>query len=392
MRIAVIAMKDLSASAERQIVLLQRALATPDDEVSIFVRNPRVLGPYPLPPNIQTRELPVASAGELIYRKSRGLFDVVHAYSPRTLSLLNALHLARGGPLVIHHEDDEAGLSRSVWPRLLRPAAPVLSSLVGIARPDWWPYETPALRWLVRRRRRVWHEALTPVLAGEVMRIWGRPCISIASSTDLQLFTPARAPESALMTRVRGRFVAMYAGYLWRAVLPDIRIMLNAIRLAVERGSRVVLVLLGGARRGFDVLQLVRDAGMEDHVLLVGEEEDYRRVPGKLACADVLLQPGAPSSFNRLRLPSKLNDYFAMGKPVITFSVGFGEQLRDGQEALLTYSDSPEELAIAILRLERDPGLRVELGRNARRFAEQSFDATSNGARLRELYEEAVRD
>ena len=48
----------------------------------------------------------------------------------------------------------------------------------------------------------------------------------------------------------------------------------------------------------------------------LGFIEDRHRIADILCLADVLIQPGRPDPFNDLRFPSKLPEFFAMGKPV----------------------------------------------------------------------------
>ena len=61
----------------------------------------------------------------------------------------------------------------------------------------------------------------------------------------------------------------------------------------------------------------------------------WREIPGYLALADAYVQPGAPDDFNRYRLPSKLPEFLAMGRPVILPACNLGNELTDGENALL---------------------------------------------------------
>ena len=53
----------------------------------------------------------------------------------------------------------------------------------------------------------------------------------------------------------------------------------------------------------------------------------WLEVPGYLALADAFVQPGSPDDFNRYRLPSKLPEFLAMGRPVILPHCNLGNEL-----------------------------------------------------------------
>ncbi len=64
-------------------------------------------------------------------------------------------------------------------------------------------------------------------------------------------------------------------------------------------------------------------------------------VPGYLALADAFVQPGAPDEFNRYRLPSKLPEFLAMGRPVILPRCNIGNELSDRENAMLLEWERP---------------------------------------------------
>ena len=54
-----------------------------------------------------------------------------------------------------------------------------------------------------------------------------------------------------------------------------------------------------------------------------------------LKSADVFVQPGRPGPFNDYRLPSKLPEFMAVGRPIILPATNVGLRLRPGVEAML---------------------------------------------------------
>ena len=81
----------------------------------------------------------------------------------------------------------------------------------------------------------------------------------------------------------------------------------------------------------------------------------WLEVPGYLAFADAFVQPGSPDDFNRYRLPSKLPEFLAMGRPVILPHCNLGNELSDEQNGLLLESGTTSEIAGAIRKLIANP-------------------------------------
>jgi glycosyltransferase involved in cell wall biosynthesis len=112
----------------------------------------------------------------------------------------------------------------------------------------------------------------------------------------------------------------------------------------------------------------------------------WREIPGYLALADAYVQPGPPDDFNRYRLPSKLPEFFAMGRPVILPACNLGNELTDGEDALLLRDGTALDIAARIEQLLDDRDLAGRLGRRARQFALERLSWPDNAARLAEFY------
>jgi glycosyltransferase involved in cell wall biosynthesis len=112
----------------------------------------------------------------------------------------------------------------------------------------------------------------------------------------------------------------------------------------------------------------------------------WRNVAGYLALADAYVQPGAPDDFNRYRLPSKLPEFFAMGRPVVLPACNLGNDLTDGEEALLLHEGKALEIAARIEQLLDHSELARRLGQRARSFALEGLSWSRNAAALADFY------
>ncbi|HKH23790.1 MAG TPA: glycosyltransferase [Solirubrobacterales bacterium] len=178
-------------------------------------------------------------------------------------------------------------------------------------------------------------------------------------------------------------FVIVYHGVGHFANLRELFSLYLAVRLLQRRGRRVNLVRLGSTKPGGvdpRVFQALRD-GMPD----LGDVP-WRDVPGYLALADAYVQPGAPDDFNRYRLPSKLPEFFAMGRPVILPACNLGRDVSDGENALLLRDGRAQEIAVRIEQLLDDRELCGRLGDAARRFALERLDWRRNADGLAGFY------
>jgi glycosyltransferase involved in cell wall biosynthesis len=112
----------------------------------------------------------------------------------------------------------------------------------------------------------------------------------------------------------------------------------------------------------------------------------WREIPGYLALADAYVQPGGPNDFNRYRLPSKLPEFLAMGRPVILPACNLAEEMNEGENALLLHRGDALEIAAGLERLLDEPGLAERLGTGARQFAVERLSWPRNAAALADFY------
>ena len=91
--------------------------------------------------------------------------------------------------------------------------------------------------------------------------------------------------------------------------------------------------------------------------------------------------------------PISLLEAMASGLPVVVTDVGANRQVvRDGQDGCVIPKEDPVALAQAISRLVEDDGLRVRMGKSARRRVVESFDISGLADRLTEQYRQVARD
>jgi glycosyltransferase involved in cell wall biosynthesis len=255
--------------------------------------------------------------------------------------------------------------------------------LRSLRDPPVWPDPTRRwLRWV--RRRASGLDALTPVLAAEVERRLGRRCATLLPPA-LPL-EPSAESDFTLPPEIRGRPIALVTGTIWPVYLRDLLIGLRAVAEVQRRGHDLAYVHAGRVHPRIDPDRLAAEAGLRPGSWAFTGLLPYPAIPGLQRQASVLLLPGAPSPFNRLRLPARLQPYLESGIPTITCAVGAGELLEDRREVLKTRTAEPGELAERIVEVLEDPGLRAVLAAGGPAAARRLFDTAANTDALEAYY------
>jgi glycosyltransferase involved in cell wall biosynthesis len=91
-------------------------------------------------------------------------------------------------------------------------------------------------------------------------------------------------------------------------------------------------------------------------------------------------------------IPNVLMEAMACGVPVVTTGVsGITELVRDGVNGLLVEPDRPNDLADALHRLIKDPGLASDIGEQGRTTISGRFDAAATAMQMASLLNGTVR-
>ncbi len=120
---------------------------------------------------------------------------------------------------------------------------------------------------------------------------------------------------------------------------------------------------------------------MDAHLIKLGFIK-HRRVPHFMSLADAFVQPGAAGAFNDYRFPSKLPEFFAIGRPVILPRTNLGHHLVDDRDALVLDQADASSIAAALRRLHDNPAQAATLGQGAVTYSENHFDWSATVARL----------
>lgn len=301
-------------------------------------------------------------------------FDLVHAFESRPTAILPALHWQRhrAVPLVLDW-CDWFGRGGSVEER----PNPLLRTILR-------PVET-----FFEERFRAQADGTTVI--NSTLR---RRAIELGAGPDTIFHLPngSNVEEMRPMPQAEARRAlglsqdTLLIGYIGAIFQRDAQLMVRAFDRIQEVDPRAQLLLAGYCN--VPVEKLVKNP---ESVRRTGRLH-YHEINQYLAACDVCWLPLRDSGANRGRYPLKINDYMAVGKPVVATDVGdVGQLIRRGKFGLLA-PDRPEELAHQVLRLLHDPTQREIMGRRARQLAESEFDWDQIAGRLAHYYRQILEE
>jgi glycosyltransferase involved in cell wall biosynthesis len=172
------------------------------------------------------------------------------------------------------------------------------------------------------------------------------------------------------------------------ALLPKkgFRYLIEAVRLLKDREVPVEVSIVGGGPDRELLSQMIRELEVEDRVRLEGPMGQDRLLPS-LRAADAFVLPCVlADDGDKDGIPVAIMEAMAFRIPCISTAIsGIPELIESGKEGLLVPQKNPAALADAMERLARNPALRVEYGRAARRKVEAAFTLEGEARELDRL-------
>lgn len=311
--------------------------------------------------------------------------DIVHAWTPRegVRRFLIAYRRLAPSRVIVHLEDNEEYLLESYMGRDL-----------GLLREESqldYPKPLPEMLSHPVRYRNLLRVADGVTVIVDTLRAFvppGIPVLTLPPGVNLAQYHPQAnhaGLREQLMIRPEEK-VIVYTGSNTFANEAEIRELFLAVQRLNAAGQPTRLVRTGFSSPDF-VASLPADWAAWTIDLGFIEKS---RLPGLLTMADVLVQPGAPGAFNDYRLPSKLPEFLASGRPVVTVASNLGLILEDGVNALVLPVADAQAIAKACIRLFADPALARRLGDGAAAFARKHFEPAAISGRLAGFYDEVL--
>jgi len=157
------------------------------------------------------------------------------------------------------------------------------------------------------------------------------------------------------------------------------RYALAAVRALRDAGVEIHYVIVGGGDHHAELEQKVAELDLQKNVTFAGTlgEED---VTSELMRADAFV---LPSVGHGEAWPVSVMEAMACGLPVVATIIGATpEMITPEVDGLLVEQHNETAMADALLRLARDPDLRLRMGQAAKKTAQDRFDVATTASRL----------
>ncbi|MBA4135764.1 MAG: hypothetical protein C0518_00445 [Opitutus sp.] len=211
-------------------------------------------------------------------------------------------------------------------------------------------------------------------------------CHTLWPAADDRYFFPRALPEE--FRRALGipshTTVIFYHGNVHAANAAEVRELYAAVTRLNEDGVPVTLI-----RTGLDTVDFLgaHASRAHEHVLELGQILHHRHLPPLMALADIFVQPGGRDAFNDYRFPSKLPEFFSIGRPVVLPRTNLGEKIRHGVDAYVLEQADAAGIARAVRELRAQPALAARLAEGAVRFAAANFSWARSAEALAKFYQ-----
>lgn len=203
---------------------------------------------------------------------------------------------------------------------------------------------------------------------------------------DRELFFPRKRDANVLagLGVPRENIVLCYTGNVHSANAREVRSLYLAAAILSREGIPTTLVRAG-----------------KDYCPFLGPDETWARnvsvdlgyvrhvdIPPLLGLADFLIQPGTDDAFNEFRLPAKLPEFFAMGRPLLLPLTNVGRFVRHGHEAWVLPKMDALGIVDTLKAFRADEELMARLSAGALAFCDEHFSWSRNAATLENFYEQ----
>jgi len=207
----------------------------------------------------------------------------------------------------------------------------------------------------------------------------------IPNGVDVELFDNSRRERKDVREELGIEDTEIVIGTAGRlAAVKDYTTLIQAFALVrAESKKRVRLLMVGDGPERRRLERMSNEIGVGERVIFLGMRDDVARL---MAAMDIF----ALSSIDE-GLPLAVLEAMSVGLPIVATDVGgIPEAVEHGLNGFLIPPRSPQQMAIALLKLIHDPELREKLSIQARKRAVERFSIKAMIKAYQALYEEVI--
>ena len=303
--------------------------------------------------------------------------DVVYVYHPPATAALPGVvfKYLRGVPMVYDIQD--------LWPDTFA-ATGMFNHPLGLRLIDGW------CRWVYRVAdrivvlspgfKRLLIERGVPEAKIEVVYNW---------ADDTVIAPVPRDERMAKELGLEGRFNIMFAGNMGSA--QALHAVVDAAAIVQRNAPKIQFVFVGDGVETQHLMEQARAINLNNVCFL--ERRPISEIAAVMALADVLLVHLRDDPLFRITVPSKIQTYLAMGKPILLGVRGDAESLLSQARAGLSCTpESHESIARKAMMLYNMPLEELaEMGKRGERWYRKTLSLASGAQRMEAVFESAIR-
>ncbi|MEC0264316.1 glycosyltransferase family 4 protein [Paenibacillus anseongense] len=324
--------------------------------------------------------------GKIKFRDGR-YPDIIHAWTPREIVREFTEKLAKyyNSKLIVHLEDNEEAILKASYKIDHQQWSLLPEKVVNRIIEKQFSHPMKYKKFLAKA------DGIT-VIIDKLLEFKPSPILAkvIWPGYEENLFKP-RPIDIELKNKLgihNKTYVVVYSGNVHHSNKKEVYSLYLAIAALNRKGISVKLVRTGRDFVDFHDAALMNSK--ESYINLGFVEREL--LPRIMSIADVFVQPGVSDEFNDYRFPSKLPEFFAMGKPVILPKTNIGRYLSDMYNCILLEQGNSLEICEKLEFVFNNKTYCKQIGDRGKRFASQNFNWSLNTESLLEFYNDVLQN
>lgn len=203
---------------------------------------------------------------------------------------------------------------------------------------------------------------------------------------DIELFNPVVDGSQIKQKYQLSSPVIIYHGQLDLGTYPDQ--LLHTVPQILKQFPTTQFLIVGGGDKLPQLIQLAGELMITKNVIFTNYV-NQNEIPKYIAVADIAVASFADNEITRGKSPLKIAEYLAMGKPIVASRVGDIPKMV-GDAGILVNPNDINGLAESIIALLNNSNKWIQLGRQARLRAEQTYNWTQISKTFLNAYQKSA--
>lgn len=204
---------------------------------------------------------------------------------------------------------------------------------------------------------------------------------------DIARFHPGISGERIRQKYNINKQLVLYLGQLHGGQYVEFFIK-TASRLINDYQKDLSFMIVGDGYQAGELKKIARNLNLDGKLIFSGAVS-HELVPEYIAAADICVACFEENEVTLCKSPLKIVEYLASGKAIVASNVGEVPNML-GSAGILTEPGNIDSLANGILRVVEDSSLKDNLGKLARRRAEEKYNWAVTVGNLLSAYKRAI--